>query len=52
LNTIKDLPGLAELKAAGFLDNVNTSRLNLLDDPKPMEEQPELPVSPTSPADA
>ncbi len=52
LNTIKDLPGLAELKAAGFLDNVNTSRLNLLDDPKPMEEQPELPVSPASPADA
>lgn len=52
LNTIKDLPGLAELKAAGFLDNVNTSRLNLLDDPKPMEEQPELPVSPDGPADA
>ncbi len=45
LNSIKDLPGLAELKAAGFLDNVNTSRLNLLDDPKPTEEQPELPVS-------
>jgi len=43
LKTIKDLPGLAELKAAGFLDNVNTSRLNLLDDPKPSEEQPELP---------
>lgn len=45
LNSIKDLPGLAELKATGFLDNVNTSRLNLLDDPKPAEEQPELPVS-------
>lgn len=43
LNSIKDLPGLAELKAAGFLENVNTSRLNLLDDPKPAEEQPELP---------
>ncbi|PCI46043.1 MAG: SMC-Scp complex subunit ScpB [Alphaproteobacteria bacterium] len=43
LNSIKDLPGLAELKAAGFLDNVNTSRLNLLDDPHPTEEQPELP---------
>lgn len=43
LNSIKDLPGLAELKAAGFLENVNTSRLNLLDDPKPTEEQPELP---------
>jgi segregation and condensation protein B len=45
LNSIKDLPGLAELKAAGFLDNVNTSRLNLLDDIKPTEEQPELPIS-------
>jgi len=45
LNSIKDLPGLAELKAAGFLENVNTSRLNLLDDPKPTEEQPELPGS-------
>ena len=45
LNSIKDLPGLAELKAAGFLDNVNTSRLNLLRDDKPTEEQPELPGS-------
>lgn len=45
LKTTKDLPGLAELKAAGFLDNVNTSRLNLLDDVKPTEEQPELPGS-------
>ncbi len=45
LNSIKDLPGLAELKAAGFLDNVNTSRLNLLNDDKPAEEQPELPGS-------
>ena len=45
LNSIKDLPGLGELKAAGFLENVNTSRLNLLDDPKPTEEQPELPGS-------
>ncbi|MCK5424699.1 MAG: SMC-Scp complex subunit ScpB [Emcibacter sp.] len=45
LNSTKDLPGLAELKAAGFLDNVNTSRLNLLDDVKPTEEQPELPGS-------
>ncbi|MFC7050806.1 SMC-Scp complex subunit ScpB [Emcibacter nanhaiensis] len=45
LETIKDLPGLAELKAAGFLDNVNTSRLNLLEDAKPTEEQPELPNS-------
>ena len=45
LNSIKDLPGLGELKAAGFLENVNTSRLNLLDDTKPTEEQPELPVS-------
>ncbi|WP_138379722.1 SMC-Scp complex subunit ScpB [Luteithermobacter gelatinilyticus] len=45
LQSIKDLPGLAELKAAGFLDNVNTSRLNLLEDPKPQEEQPELPTS-------
>lgn len=44
LNTIKDLPGLSELKAAGFLDNVNTSRLNLLDEAMPKEEQPELPV--------
>ncbi|PHZ83691.1 SMC-Scp complex subunit ScpB [Paremcibacter congregatus] len=43
LNTIKDLPGLAELKAAGFLENVNTSRLNLMDDEKPSEEQHELP---------
>ncbi|WP_339861117.1 SMC-Scp complex subunit ScpB [Paremcibacter congregatus] len=43
LNTIKDLPGLAELKAAGFLENVNTSRLNLMDDEKPTEEQHELP---------
>ena len=32
LNSVKDLPGLSELKAAGFLDNVNTSRLNLLSD--------------------
>lgn len=47
LDSIKDLPGLGELKAAGFLDNVNTSRLNLLDDPKPIEEQPELPGSAT-----
>ena len=45
LETVKDLPGLAELKAAGFLDNVNTSRLNLLEDAKPTEEQPELPNS-------
>ncbi len=45
LNSIRDLPGLAELKAAGFLDNVNTSRLNLLNDDKPGEEQPELPGS-------
>ncbi|WP_417318402.1 SMC-Scp complex subunit ScpB [Emcibacter sp.] len=45
LDSIKDLPGLAELKAAGFLDNVNTSRLNLLEDTKPTEEQPELPGS-------
>ncbi|NOZ65207.1 MAG: SMC-Scp complex subunit ScpB [Alphaproteobacteria bacterium] len=45
LNSVKDLPGLAELKAAGFLENVNTSRLNLLDDQKPTEEQPELPGS-------
>jgi len=45
LNSTKDLPGLAELKAAGFLENVNTSRLNLLDDQKPTEEQPELPGS-------
>lgn len=42
LNSIKDLPGLSELKAAGFLANVNTSRLNLLGDDKPIEEQPEL----------
>ena len=47
LNSIKDLPGLAELKAAGFLENVNTSRLNLLDDEEPTEEQPELPGSGT-----
>jgi len=47
LDNIKDLPGLSELKAAGFLDNVNTARLNLLDDPKPTEEQPELPELPT-----
>ncbi len=45
LNSIKDLPGLSELKAAGFLANVNTSRLNLLGDDKPIEEQPELPGS-------
>lgn len=45
LSSIKDLPGLADLKAAGFLDNVNTSRLNLLGDEKPTEEQPELPNS-------
>lgn len=45
LNSIKDLPGLSELKAAGFLANVNTSRLNLLGDDKPVEEQPELPGS-------
>ncbi len=42
LNSIKDLPGLSELKAAGFLANVNTSRLNLLGDEKPVEEQTEL----------
>jgi len=42
LNNIKDLPGLSELKAAGFLANVNTSRLNLLGDEKPVEEQAEL----------
>jgi len=46
LDNIKDLPGLSELKAAGFLDNVNTSRLNLLNDPKPTEEQPDLPELP------
>lgn len=44
LNSIKDLPGVRELKAAGFLDNVNTARLNLLEDIRPTEEQPELPV--------
>lgn len=44
LESTKDLPGIAELKAAGFLDNVNTSRLNLIEDVKPAEEQPELPV--------
>jgi len=43
LSSIKDLPGLAELKAAGFLANVNMSRLNLLEADKPTEEQPELP---------
>jgi len=45
LSSIKDLPGLSELKAAGFLANVNTSRLNLLGDEKPREGQPELPGS-------
>ena len=45
LNNVKDLPGLSELKAAGFLDNVNTSRLNLLDDDEPDEEQPDLPIN-------
>ncbi|WP_321390935.1 SMC-Scp complex subunit ScpB [Emcibacter sp.] len=45
LESVKDLPGLSELKAAGFLDNVNTSRLNLLEETKPTEEQPELPNS-------
>ncbi len=44
LNSVKDLPGLAELKAAGFLDNVNTSRLNLLSDEDESEEQPDLPM--------
>ncbi len=44
LNSVKDLPGLAELKAAGFLDNVNTSRLNFLSDIEPDEEQPDLPM--------
>jgi segregation and condensation protein B len=44
LNSVKDLPGLAELKATGFLENVNTSRLNLLSDEKPEEEQPDLPM--------
>ena len=44
LNSVKDLPGLSELKAAGFLDNVNTARLNLLSDDKPEEEQPDLPM--------
>ncbi len=44
LNSVKDLPGLAELKAAGFLENVNTSRLNLLSDDEPDEEQPDLPM--------
>ena len=44
LNSVKDLPGISELKAAGFLDNVNTSRLNLLSDEKPEEEQPDLPM--------
>jgi len=44
LNSVKDLPGLGELKAAGFLDNVNTSRLNLLSDEEPDEEQPDLPM--------
>lgn len=44
LNSVKDLPGLAELKAAGFLENVNTSRLNLLSDDEPTEEQPDLPM--------
>jgi segregation and condensation protein B len=44
LNSVKDLPGLAGLKATGFLENVNTSRLNLLSDDKPEEEQPDLPM--------
>jgi len=44
LNSVKDLPGLAELKVAGFLDNVNTSRLNLLSEEEPDEEQPDLPM--------
>lgn len=44
LNSVKDLPGIAELKAAGFLDNVNTSRLNFLSDAEPKEEQPDLPM--------
>lgn len=42
LNDIKDLPGLGELKAAGFLDNVNVSRLNMLEDEGPSQEQAEL----------
>jgi segregation and condensation protein B len=45
LNNVKDLPGLLELKAAGFLDNVNTSRLNLLSDDEMDEEQPDLPMN-------
>ena len=44
LNSVKDLPGLSELKVAGFLENVNTSRLNLLSDEEPEEEQPDLPM--------
>ena len=44
LNNVKDLPGLLELKAAGFLYNVNTSRLNLLSDDEMDEEQPDLPM--------
>jgi segregation and condensation protein B len=32
LNSVKDLPGIAELKAAGFLSNMNNSRLKLFED--------------------
>ncbi|MAU41879.1 MAG: SMC-Scp complex subunit ScpB [Kordiimonas sp.] len=44
LNSIKDLPGLKELKAAGLLDNVNVALLNLVNPQEDIEEQGELPV--------
>ena len=44
LESIKDLPGLKELKAAGLLDNVNVALLNLVDPREEIEEQGELPV--------
>ena len=38
LNSIKDLPSIAELKAAGFLSNMNSSRLKLFEEGEIEEE--------------
>ncbi len=43
LSSIKDLPGIAELKAAGFLSNMNSSRLKLFEEDE-KEHQEELQI--------
>ncbi len=43
LSSVKDLPGLEELKAAGLLDNVNIGMVDFSVDGDEEEDQPDLP---------